>query len=95
MRGVARWLAVLAVAAIVAVLGGFTVHRALAPSAIFLEAVPAAVPADGFSTVQLRLHSSSSRALRELQVSVEDPRPVQRAGNRTGTVQTAYNTRPV
>ena len=33
MRGVPRWLAVLAVAAIVAVLGAFTVRRALTPAA--------------------------------------------------------------
>lgn len=74
MRGVPRWLAVLAAAAIVAVLGGFTVHRALAPAAIFLETIPATLPADGFSTLQVKLHASSSRALRELRVSVDDPR---------------------
>ena len=34
MRGVHRWLAVLAVVAIVAVLGAFTVHRALTPAAL-------------------------------------------------------------
>lgn len=74
MRGAHRWLAVLAVAAVVAVVAGFTVHRALAPTALLLEATPAVVPADGFSTVKIKLRSFSGRDLKELQAIVEDPR---------------------
>ena len=58
MRGVPRWLAVLAVLAIVAVVGAFTLHRALTPATLILEASPAALPADGFTSTELKLHST-------------------------------------
>jgi uncharacterized protein len=72
MRGVPRWLAVLAVAAVVAVVGGFSVHRALSPSALVVEASAATLPADGFTTTQIKLHRSTGRPLHGLQVSVND-----------------------
>jgi|SRR5271169_6857066 len=73
MRGVPRWLAVLAVAAIVAVLGAFTVHRALTPAKLIIEVAPATLPADGFASTELKLHSASGRDLRGLQVEIDDP----------------------
>ena len=59
MRGVPRWLAVLAVVAIVAVVCAFTVHRALAPADFVLHLSDASLPADGFSSTELTVHSSS------------------------------------
>ncbi|HZD32181.1 MAG TPA: DUF1175 family protein [Candidatus Angelobacter sp.] len=76
MRGVPRWLAVLALAALVAGLAGFTVHRAFSPGALLVETAPRALPADGFTTTQIKLRSSVGRSLRELQVLIDDPRRV-------------------
>ena len=70
MRGVPRWLAVLA---IVAVLGAFTVHRALTPATLILEAIPVALPADGFSSAEIKLHSATGRDLYGLRVEIDDP----------------------
>src|SRR5271165_1232469 len=72
MRGVPRWLAVLAVAAIVAVLGAFTIHRALTPAKLIIEVAPATLPADGFASTELKLHSSTGRDLHLLRVDVDD-----------------------
>ena len=68
-----RWLAVMAVAAIVAVLGAFTLHRALTPDAFVLEAPPTSLPADGFTSIEIKLHSSTGRNLRGLRAEVDDP----------------------
>jgi uncharacterized protein len=73
MRGVPRWLTVLAVLAIVVVLGAFTVHRALTPGTLILEAIPATLPADGFTTAEIKLLSSSGRDLQGLRVETDDP----------------------
>ncbi len=73
MRGVPRWLAVLAVGAIVAVLGAFTIHRALTPAALLMDAVPSALPADGFTTVEFKVHTSGGSDLHGLQVRTDDP----------------------
>lgn len=73
MRGLPRWLAVLAVAAIVAIAVSFTLHRAFARAAIVIESLPATLPADGFTTAQLKFHSSSRRTLEGVQVEVDDP----------------------
>ncbi len=73
MRGAHRWFAVLAVVAVVAVLGAFTVHRAFTPAALILEATPAAVPADGFTSTEIKLHSDTGRDLQGLQVNIDDP----------------------
>jgi uncharacterized protein YfaT (DUF1175 family) len=73
MLGVPRWLAVLAVVAIVAVVCAFTVHRALAPADFVLQLSAASLPADGFSSTELKIHSSNGRTLRGLEVQVENP----------------------
>jgi uncharacterized protein len=73
MRGVPRWLAVLAVVAIAVAVCAFSVHRALAPSDFLVEAAQTALPADGFTSTELKIKSSSGRDLRGLQVTVDDP----------------------
>lgn len=73
MRGVPRWFAVLAVLAVVAVVCAFTVHRALTPVALMAQLSAATIPADGFSSTQLTIHSLNGRELRGLQVEVETP----------------------
>ena len=73
MRGVPRWLAVLAVVAIAVVVCAFTVHRALAPAAFELQLSDTELPADGFTSTELKIQSSNGRELRGLQVQVENP----------------------
>ena len=73
MRGVPRWLAVLAVVAIAAVVCAFTVRRALTPAAFVLQLSDATIPADGFTSTQLTIHSSNGRELRGLEIQVENP----------------------
>jgi uncharacterized protein YfaT (DUF1175 family) len=73
MRGVPRWLAVLAVVAIAAVVCAFTVRRAMAPATFVLQLSQNAIPADGFTSTELRILPSNGRPLRGLQVTVEDP----------------------
>lgn len=73
MRGLPRWLAVLAVAAVAIVVCAFTVYRALVPTALVIEAAPGALPADGFTSGEVKLHSSTGRELRGLRVEVDDP----------------------
>ena len=73
MRGLRRWLAVLAVVAIVAVVCAFTIHRAMAPAAFKLRLSEATLPADGFSSTQLQIASSNGRELHGLEVQVENP----------------------
>ena len=73
MRGVPRWLAVVAVLAVAAVVCAFTVHRALAPAALVAQLSQAAIPADGFSSSDLTIRSISGRELSGLQVEVETP----------------------
>lgn len=73
MRGVPRWLAVLAVVAMGAVVCAFTVRRALTPATFVLRLSQTAVPADGFTSTELRISPSNGRQLRGLQVTVEDP----------------------
>lgn len=73
MRGVPRWVAVVAVLAVVAIVCAFTVHHALAPAQLVAQLSQAAVPADGFSSSELSIGSASGRKLRGLQVEVETP----------------------
>src|ERR1039458_9132227 len=73
MRGVPRWVAVLAVLAIATVVCAFTVRQALAPATFVLQLSPTAVPADGFTSTELTITPSNGRQLRGLQVTVEDP----------------------
>ena len=74
MRGVPRWLAVLAVVAAVIVVCAFTLHRALTPAAIFVATPQVTLPADGFASTEITVHSSTGRELRGLRVDGEDPR---------------------
>jgi uncharacterized protein YfaT (DUF1175 family) len=73
MRGVPRWVAVLAVVATGAVVCAFTVRRAMAPASLILQLSPTTVPADGFTSTELKITPSNGRPLRDLQVTVEDP----------------------
>jgi hypothetical protein len=73
MRGVPRWVAVLAVVATGAVVCAFTVRHTMAPAALILQLSPTAVPADGFTSTELKITPSNGRPLRDLQVTVEDP----------------------
>jgi len=72
MRGVPRWLAVLAVVAIVVMVCAFTLHRALTPAAMRILAFPATLPADGFASTAFTIHSSTGRELRGLRVEVDE-----------------------
>jgi len=72
MRSVPRWLAVVAVVAVAAVVCAFTVRRALAPAAFVLQLAETTLPADGFTSTELRIHSSNDRELRGLQVQAEN-----------------------
>ena len=73
MRGIPRWLAVLAVAAVVVVLGAFTIHRAFTPTAFLIESSPGVLPADGFTTSKIELRASGGGDLHGLQVTTDDP----------------------
>src|SRR5271165_2375766 len=68
MRGVPRWLAVTAVVAIAAVACAFSVHYTLAPAIFVLQLSETTLPADGFTSTELKIHSSNGRELRGLQV---------------------------
>ncbi len=93
MRGVPRWLAVLAVLAVAATVCAFTVHRALSPAEIVAQLAETTLPADGFSSTELSIHSSNGRNLRGLQVVVEMPHQLtvetlsMRADSATATLQ--------
>ena len=73
MRGVPRWLTVLAVLAVVAVVCAFTYHRVLAPAGLVAQLAETTLPADGFSSTELTIRSLSGHQLRGLQVEVETP----------------------
>jgi len=68
-----RWLAALATVAVVSVLGAFTIRRALTSAAMLVERTPAALPGDGFTSGEFKLHSSASHDLSGLHVDVDDP----------------------
>jgi uncharacterized protein len=74
MRAVPRWLAVLAVVAIAAVVCAFTARRALTPAAFVLQLSDTTIPADGFTSTELTIHSSSGRQLQGLEIRAENPR---------------------
>jgi uncharacterized protein len=73
MRGVPRWLAVLSVVATGAMVCAFTVRRALTPATFVLQLSQTAIPADGFTSTELRITPSNGRPPRGLQVAVQDP----------------------
>lgn len=74
MRGVPRWVAVSAVLAVAAIACAFTVCRALGPAELVAHSAESTLPADGFSSTALTIHSSNGRELRGLQVQGEAPR---------------------
>ena len=76
LRGVPRWLAVVAVLAIAAAVCAFTVHRAMAPAALVLQLSEQALPADGFSSTELTIRSSNGHDLRGLHLEIETPHRV-------------------
>ncbi len=76
MRGVPRWLAVVAVLAIATAVCAFTLHRALAPASFVWQLSEATIPADGFSSAELTIRSSNGHDLRGLHVEVETPHRV-------------------
>ena len=61
MRGVPRWVAVLAVVAIAAVVCAFTVRRAHGARNFILQLSPTEIPADGFTSTELRISPSNGR----------------------------------
>jgi uncharacterized protein len=73
MRGVPRWLAALTVVAIAGALCAFTVRHVLTPAAFVLQLSDATIPADGFTSSELRIHSANGRNLQGLEVRVENP----------------------
>ena len=73
MRGVPRWFAVVAVLAVVAVVGAFTARRAMAPTRLVAQLALGTLAADGFSSTELTIRSADGRALRGVHVEVADP----------------------
>ena len=73
MRGVPRWLAVVAVLAIATAVCAFAVRRALTPAALVAQLSEATIPADGFTSTDLTVRSPNGRDLRGLQVQVSTP----------------------
>ncbi len=73
MRGVPRWVAVLAVVATGALVCAFTIRHATAPAALVSQLSQSTIPADGFTSIELRISQSNGRPLHGLQVAVEDP----------------------
>lgn len=73
MRGILRWLVMLAVVASVIFVCAFTVRRVLAPAALVIQASQSILPADGFASTELNIRSSSGRDLRGLRVEIGDP----------------------
>jgi hypothetical protein len=63
----------MAVLAVVATVCAFTVHRALAPAELIAQLDPSSLPADGFSSAELRIESSNGRALHGVRIEPSDP----------------------
>ncbi len=76
MRGVPRWLAVVAVLAVAAVVCAFTVYHARAPRSFVLHLSEPTVPADGFSSSELTIRSTNGGDLRGLHLEIESPHQV-------------------
>jgi uncharacterized protein len=76
LRGVPRWLAVVAVLSVVAMVCVFTAHRALSPGSFEVRLSQNILPADGFSSAELSIRSTTGRELRGLQVEVESKHQV-------------------
>lgn len=76
MRGVPRWLAMLAIVAIAVLVCAFTVRRVLTPAAFLIEAAQTTLPADGFTSTEINVRSSTGRDLRGLHVNIDNPHHV-------------------
>ena len=76
MRGVPRWLAVLAVLTIAAAVCAFTLHRSQSPGELIVQLGASTLPADGFSSTELKIRSSNARSLKGLQLQVDAPHHV-------------------
>ncbi len=76
LRSVPRWLAVMAVLTVAAVVCAFTVHRVMTPAALVLHLSEQALPADGFSSSELTIQSSNGHDLRGLHLEIETPHQV-------------------
>src|SRR5271169_1476282 len=74
MRGAPRWTLLVAVLAIAGVACAFTVHRARTPAAFVLQLSDSTLPADGFSSAELKIYSSNGRELTGLEVQAQNPR---------------------
>jgi len=91
LRGVPRWLAVVAVLAVAAAVCAFTAHHALAPRALVLRLSDSVVPADGFSTSELTVRSANGADIRGVHVEIESPHQVTLESFTVhGDVATAY-----
>ncbi len=75
MRGVPRWFAVLCVVAFVIVVCAFSLRHALAPASLQLQLLQSTLPADGFTTTELKLHETGE-GIRNLKVESEDEHKV-------------------
>ena len=73
MRGVPRWLAVLAVVAIVTLVCAFSLHEALTPASMLVRGFEATLPADGFASANSRSIRRTGRDLRGLRVEIDNP----------------------
>ncbi len=73
MRGVPRWVAVLAVVAIATIVCAFTLRRSLAPATFLTNLSDSTLPADGFSSTDITIQSANGHDLRGLRIAVEMP----------------------
>lgn len=71
MRGVPRWLAVLCVVAFAGLVCTVSLRHVRASGSLRCELSPARIPADGFTTAEIKLHSSGN-AIRDLKVAAEN-----------------------
>ena len=76
MRGVPRWIAVVAVLAVAVVVCAFTLRRTLTPASLVVTISEPTLPADGFSSSELTIRASDGLDLRAVHVSVETPHQV-------------------
>lgn len=67
-----RWWAVLAVVAIVTMVCAFTIRHVLTPAVLITQSSQITLPADGFASTELKIHSSTGRDLRGLRAEVDD-----------------------
>ena len=76
MRGVPRWAAVSAVLAVAAAVCAFTLHRVSPRPELVAQLAGSGLPADGFSSSELTIHSTNGRELRGLAIQAETPHAI-------------------